>query len=118
MTKIGPMGSPGMWPIRGLAASGQEPLGVSDLPPSVPPCMTSGVKGVVTFSPCQTLPKDASLTWLCLGNPDGPQVGGDRTPRKCLWLGSGQGAGQGAVQGAAQTARVSLPMDGAQSFLK
>lgn len=92
MTKIGPIGSPRMWPIRGLAASGQEPLGVSDLPPSVPPCMTSGVKDVVAFSPCQTFPKDASLTWLCLGNPDGPQGRRRQDPQKVLvagqWAGS------------------------------
>lgn len=96
------MRSPRMWPIRGLAASGQKPLGVRDLPPSIPPCMVSGVKLVVAFSPRQTLPRDASLTWLCHGDPDGPQGRRRQDPQKVpvagQWAGSCPGCcpdGQG-----------------------
>lgn len=89
----------------------------------------SGGKGFATFcTPMHGLRGEGGGGFLSLSSPlqgcqldltameilMDPRAGGDRTPRKCLWLGSGQGA----VQGAAQMARVSLPMDGVQSLLK
>ena len=66
------------------------------------PCMASGVKGVVAFSPCQALSKDANLTWLCHGVPDGPQGRRGQDPQKVpvagQWAGSCPGCcpyGQG-----------------------